>query len=455
MVTGWRCLSVCGIKDHDVSDPTSVQCPALLVSAPASGQGKTTATAALARWHVQQGRRVRVFKTGPDFLDPMVLSRACGLPVQQLDLWMGGEVHCRQLLWEAAQDADVILVEGVMGLHDGTPSSADLAMQLGLPVLAVIDAGAMAQTFGALALGLATYRPGLQMAGVMANRVASAGHAQMLRDSLPSGMKWFGGLPRDEAIGLPSRHLGLVQADEVADLDVRLDRAAQALSALEPEMPAPVTFTPPPEAQPEARLPVDQPLHGVRIGVAQDEAFAFLYPANLAVLRALGADVVMFSPLHDAALPAVEALYLPGGYPELHLDRLAGHATMREAVRRHHAEGRPIVAECGGMLALLDGLRDANGRRAPMWGLLRGEGAMQPRLVNLGMHSVALPEGTVRGHTFHHAAVSDDDPVALHTTSQRHHGRPEPVYRRGRLTASFLHLYFPSNPAAIAALFQP
>lgn len=434
---------------------TSVQCPALLISAPASGQGKTTATAALARWHVQQGRRVRVFKTGPDFLDPMILSRACGLPVQQLDLWMGGEAHCRQLLWEAAQDADVILVEGVMGLHDGTPSSADLATQLGLPVLAVIDAGAMAQTFGALALGLAAYRPALQMAGVLANRVASAGHAQMLRESLPAGMTWFGGLPRDEAIGLPSRHLGLMQADEVADLDARLDRAAQALGALQPAMPAPVTFRSPPEVPPEARLPDDRPLSGVRIGVAQDEAFAFLYPANLAVLRALGAHVVMFSPLHDETPPAVDALYLPGGYPELHLSRLAGHHAMREAVRHHHAEGRPIVAECGGMLALLDSLCDATGLRAPMWGLLRGEGTMQARLVNLGLHAAALPEGTVRGHTFHHAAVSGDAPVALHTTAQLHHGRPEPVYRQGRLFASFLHLYFPSNPAAVAALFQP
>ena len=438
-----------------MSDPISVSCPALLIAAPASGQGKTTATAALARWHVRQGRRVRVFKTGPDFLDPMVLSRACGLPVQQLDLWMGGEAHCRQLLWDAAQDADVILVEGVMGLHDGTPSSADLAMQLGLPVLAVIDAGAMAQTFGALALGLALYRPGLQMAGVLANRVASAGHAQMLRESLPADMKWFGGLPRDEAIGLPSRHLGLVQADEVADLEARLDRAAQALAALEPEMPAPVRFAPPPEGPPEARVPTDRPLRGVRVGVAQDEAFAFLYPANLAVLHALGAEVVPFSPLHDDTLPTVDALYLPGGYPELHLTRLADHKRMREAVRRHHAEGRPLVAECGGMLTLLDGLCDASGQRAPMWGLLRGEGALQPRLVNLGLHAVSLPEGTVRGHTFHHAAVTGDAPAALHTTAQRHHGRPEPVYRQGRLFASFLHLYFPSNPAAIAALFQP
>ena len=166
--------------------PAAFSCPALLVTAPASGQGKTTVTAALAHWHRSQGRRVRVFKTGPDFLDPMVLERASGAPVQQLDLWMGGEAHCAELLHSAAAQADLILVEGAMGLHDGTPSSADLALHFGLPVLAVIDASSMAQTFGAVAHGLATYRPGLQLAGVLANRVGSAGHAQMVRESLPA-----------------------------------------------------------------------------------------------------------------------------------------------------------------------------------------------------------------------------------------------------------------------------
>lgn len=432
-----------------------MSCPALLVSAPASGQGKTTATAALARWHVQQGRRVRVFKTGPDFLDPMVLERACGHPVLQLDLWMGGEAHCRRLLWEAAQQADVILVEGVMGLHDGSPSSADLALTLGLPVLAVIDAASMAQTFGALALGLAQYRPGLQVAGVLANRVGSAGHAQMLQESLPQGMAWFGGLPRDEALQLPSRHLGLVQADEVADLDARLDHAAQALGTLQPAMPEPVQFLPPPELPEPQQLPTGQPLAGVRVAVARDEAFAFVYPANLQVLRALGADVQMFSPLNDPVLPEADAVYLPGGYPELHAQALSARHDVQAWLRAHVAADKPLVAECGGMLALLDGLTPHEGERVPMWGLVAGEGAMRQRLVNLGMHDVALPEGVLRGHTFHHAAMhSPWDPVAS-TRPRRLNGQPEQVWRQGRLLASFLHLYFPSNPAAVAALFGP
>ena len=351
----------------------SVSCPALLVSAPASGQGKTTATAALARWHRSQGRRVRVFKTGPDFLDPMVLEHASGGPVHQLDLWMGGEAHCRELLFAAACEADLILVEGVMGLHDGTPSSADLARRLGLPVLAVVDGSAMAQTFGAIVHGLATYRPGLQFAGVLANRVGSVTHARMLRDSLPEGMVWFGALARDEAYALPSRHLGLTQADEVADLEQRIERAAQALGALAPPLPEAVRF------EAVAATPVPALLAGVRIAVARDAAFSFLYRANLDTLRALGAELLFFSPLADQPVPNapdVHALYLPGGYPELHLDRLAGNAGMRASIQAHHAAGKPIVAECGGKLALLESLTDPQGNTAPMLGLMAGRAVM-------------------------------------------------------------------------------
>ena len=430
----------------------AIHCPALLVGAPASGQGKTTATAALARWHRDRGRRVRVFKTGPDFLDPMVLERASGHPVYQLDLWMGGEAHCRELLYRAACEAELILVEGVMGLHDGTPSSADLALHFGLPVLAVIDGSAMAQTFGAIVHGLATYRPGLHFAGVLANRVGSPSHAQMLRESLPEGMAWFGALPRDEAYALPSRHLGLMQASEVADLEQRIERAAQALGALAPPLPEPVRF------DAVTAEPVPELLSCVRIAVARDAAFSFLYRANLDTLRALGAELVFFSPLADEPVPDSQALYLPGGYPELHLERLGGNVVMRESIRAHHAGGKPIVAECGGMLALLESLTNMQGNTAAMLGLLPGHAVMERRLVNLGLHSAELPEGSVRGHTFHHARIETPlAPVAL-TQAQRHHGRPEGIFRAGpggRLHASFLHLYFPSNPQAIARLFHP
>ncbi|HAQ85799.1 MAG TPA: cobyrinate a,c-diamide synthase, partial [Pseudomonas sp.] len=244
----------------------------------------------MARLHTRQGKRVRVFKCGPDFLDPMVLARASGHPVYQLDLWMVGEAESRRLLWEAARDADLILIEGVMGLFDGTPSAADLARQFGVPVLAVVDGSAMAQTFGALAHGLASYQPDLPFAGVLANRVGSSRHGEILRDCLPENLGWFGALPRAESVGLPSRHLGLVQAQELADLDARLDAAADALAAsADCSLPAVISFPPPaPETLPKL-------LSGVRIGVARDAAFSFVYQANLDLLQALGAELLFFS----------------------------------------------------------------------------------------------------------------------------------------------------------------
>ncbi|WP_461482713.1 nucleotide-binding protein, partial [Porticoccus sp.] len=220
----------------------TVCCPALLIAAPASGQGKTTLVAALARYHRRRGLKVRVFKTGPDFIDPMIHRVASGAAVHQLDLWMVGEPQCRRLLYEAACEADLILVEGVMGLFDGEPSSADLALKFGLPVAAVIDASAMAQTFGAVAQGLASYRADLSFAGVVANRVASEGHAKMLRDSL-AAVPWLGGISRSAAIELPERHLGLHQAMDIDDLEQRLDAAADLLAeAPLAQLPEPVAF---------------------------------------------------------------------------------------------------------------------------------------------------------------------------------------------------------------------
>ena len=429
----------------------SVSSPALFITAPASGQGKTTVTAGLARLQRRLGRRVRVFKTGPDFLDPMILGRASGAPVYNLDLWMGGEDHCRDLLHRAALEVDLILVEGVMGLYDGQPSGADLAARFDLPLLCVIDAGAMAQTFAALAFGLTRFRPGLRTAGVLANRVGGAGHRATLTADLPADLPFLGALARDAGLELPHRHLGLWQAEEVADLDARLERIADAL-ALTPlaDLPAPVAFRPA-DGQP----PPPPTLAGVRIGVARDLAFSFLYQANLDTLNSAGADLRFFSPLADATLPACDALYLPGGYPELYLDRLAANDAMKAAIRAHQAAGRPLLAECGGLLYLLDTLATAEGDQAPMVGLLPGRARMQPRLANLGLQVVSLPEGELRGHSFHHSRAEIAlEPIAR-SRALREHGAPESVYRLGRLTASYLHLYFPSNPSAVAQLFLP
>lgn len=426
------------------------RCPALFLSAPASGQGKTTVTAALARYHAARGRRVRVFKTGPDFLDPMILGRAAGRPVYQLDLWMGGEAHCRQLLYEAAAEADLILVEGVMGLYDGTPSSADLARLLGIPVVAIIDAEAMAQTFGAVAFGLKHYAGGLPLHGVLANRVAGDRHAQLLRQGMPEGLPFLGCLPRDEQCELPDRHLGLVQAEEVGDLDRRLRRASEliadtALAALPPAV----------EFRPAQADSVPRPLEGLRIGIARDLAFSFVYPASLDLLRAMGAELVFFSPLSDAGLPSVDSVYLPGGYPELHLERLGANRAFAGSLERHAQAGKPLYAECGGMLYLLESVTDMRGRRALMAGILPGNAHMHGRLKALGYQSAPMPGGVLRGHTFHHSTIDMAlEPAAL--AERRQDGSAgEAIYTRGRLIASYFHAYFPSNPHAAAQLFQP
>lgn len=425
-------------------------CPALLLAAPASGQGKTIIAAGLARHYCNQGYTVRVFKTGPDFLDPMILQRASGQAVYQLDLWMGGEQHCQALLHQAAQQADLILIEGVMGLFDGNPSSADVAQRFGVPILALINAQAMAQTFGALAYGLAHYRPGVPFAGVLANQVAGAGHAQLLEESLPSSLRYYGWLPRTAAMRLPDRHLGLVQAAEVADLEQRLDMvAAQIAQTALATLPPSVAFAP-------VTLPAVPPLlQGVRIGIAHDLAFAFLYAANLDTLRSLGAELHFFSPLHDSTLPAVDAIYLPGGYPELHLTTLAANSALRAELRQHHAAGTPMYAECGGLLYSLDALTDHSGQRAPMLGLMPGEALMQDKVVGLGMQWVELDAGEVRGHTFHHSTLHTALTPWRYAQRQRDAQRGEALYRVGSLTASYLHLYFPSNPAAVAQLFLP
>lgn len=426
------------------------RCPALLVSAPASGQGKTSVTCALARWHVQQGRRVRVFKTGPDFLDPMVLARATGTPVYQLDAWMGGEVDVRRRLFEAAAEADLILVEGVMGLFDGAPSSADLAQQLGLPVLAVLDAAAMAQTFGALACGLATYRQGLSMYGVAANRIGSAYHAQLLQESLPASLKWLGALPRDERFALPERHLGLIPAGELVDLDARLDGLAQAWAQhAATALPPPVAFDAP-EASGVPPL-----LRGRRIAIAHDDAFCFIYPANLDVLREAGAQLHFFSPLAGDALPDCDAVWLPGGYPELHLAALSQRQDLHAALRAHRGAGKPMLAECGGLLFALDKLADREGHAASMAGLLPGHAQIQPRLAALGLQGAALPEGELRGHSFHYAHASIAATPLVHAFNPNRGPCQEAIYREQRLTASFVHFYFPSNAIAAVRLFLP
>jgi len=425
-------------------------CPALFISAPASNQGKTTVTAALAAYHRGQGRRVRVFKTGPDFIDPTILAAASGQAVYQLDLWMGSVAECRARLYQAAGEADLILIEGVMGLFDGKPSSADLAKQFGVPILAVIDASAMAQTFAALAVGLARLDSALPFFGVLANRVASARHAEMLIEHLPDDLQFCGALPRAAEITLPERHLGLLQAAELPDIEARINHAARLWAQHGvTKLPAAVGFSP-------AQLPaLECELHGVKIAVARDAAFSFMYQANLDVLRDMGAELCFFSPLNDAVLPICDSVYLPGGYPELHLQKLSSNTLMLAALRAHHAAGKPILAECGGMLYAQQTLTDKQGASANLLGLLDGTAAMQPRLTALALQSVELPQGTLRGHTFHYSKLQSSLSPVAHGQCPNGYATREAVYQQQRLTASYIHFYFPSNPHAVAQLFLP
>lgn len=426
-----------------------VEARAVLVSAIASGQGKTSITAALARKLVQQGQRVRVFKCGPDFIDPMILERASGATVRSLDLWMVGEELCRHQLAQAAAEADVLLLEGVMGLYDGTPSSADLSRAFGVPVMAVIDAAAMAQTAGAVVHGLRDYGP-VQLAGVIANRVASVGHARMVAASLRD-IPLFATLPK-QARALPERHLGLMLPDDVSDIDTLLDQLAEQLIFDQQAWDAmpPVRFAKP--AQVQATTPL---LAGRTIAVARDQAFMFIYPHNLEVLRELGATLKFFSPLANQPVPAeADAVYLPGGYPELQAQTLAQASIWQASMRAAHAAGLPIVAECGGMMALAETLTDQAGDSWPMAALLPGAVSMRARLSGLGLQALPTAQGDLRGHTFHYSQLETALAPAAHTVKHPSALQGEAWYRLGSLTASYFHAYFPSNPAATAALFS-
>lgn len=427
----------------------SVSCPALVVSAPSSGSGKTTIVAALARYFTLQGKRVRVFKTGPDFIDPNFLSFASHNPVYQLDFWMCGERHCKQLVAQAAQDADLILIEGVMGMFDGQCSSADIAATLGIPVMAVIDAGAMAQTFGAIAYGLANFRPDIEMFGVFANRVGSAGHAEMLKESLPAELAFCGYMEKDAQLTLPERHLGLVQAQELDDLDERLNHAAEMIGRHgDIPLPAPVEFE---YQQPVA---IEPSLQGVNIAIAQDAAFSFLYQANVDLLQQLGAKISYFSPLKKQPLPECDALYLPGGYPELHLNTLADNQSLHAQIKQHVRQNKPVLAECGGMLYLNKTLTSIEGESANMVSILDAHSEMQTKLAALGLVEGELCEGeSLRGHTFHYSKTQSEEKVLCEPRSQR--GRKlDPVWQRGNLIASYIHWYFPSNAKLVSRLFR-
>jgi len=423
--------------------------PRILVAGTHSGVGKTTvATGIMAAFH-WRGLRVQGFRVGPDFIDPTFHQAATGRPSHNLDGWMLSRETNMKIFARATQDADIAVIEGVMGLFDGKSSpslsgtSAEMAIWLDAVVVLVLDAAAMAGSAAAIVHGFDTLVTELRLSAVVCNKVAGAKHYGYLRDAMAARCRPapIGYLPRDASFAIPERHLGLHLAQEAMTAE-RLGRLAQWIesnldlnrllelavrqSAVAPPLPA------------CTRQP-----HRARIGVARDAAFCFYYRDNLELLRDLGAELVDFSPITDHALPEIlDGLYLGGGYPELHAEALAANESMRAAMASF---GGPVYAECGGFMYLMREIIDPEGRAWPMVGIFPTAARMQKRLAKLGYIEVenAAAEGwrLARGHEFRYSTM---DPMPESVT--RVYREPAEGYRIGSVTGSYIHLHFLSCP---------
>ncbi|WP_437307360.1 cobyrinate a,c-diamide synthase [Sorangium sp. So ce388] len=423
--------------------------PRLVVAGTASGVGKTTATVAIARALRARGLKVALFKCGPDYLDPTYHARAVAGTSHNLDGWMMGREAVLSTFAAEAAGADVALIEGVMGLFDGASptgeegSTAEIAKWLEAPVALVVDASGMARSVAALVQGFAGFDPALRVAAVVCNQVGSRGHLDILRQAQAQrSPPVLGGLPRDEAQSFPERHLGLRTADEAALPEARFNHwgaqaeawigldallaiargapdlpevAAAPAAVATAAVPAAVATAAPPAATTAAagEAPAGAQRPRARLGVAFDEAFHFYYADNLRRLEAAGAELVRFSPIRDARLPDVDGLYLGGGYPEAHAERLAENAALRAEIRAFAERGGPIYAECGGLMYLTEAIRTLDGRAHPMVGLVPAEAVMCEKLQALGYVEVETQARTIlggaglrfRGHQFRYSEL--------------------------------------------------
>lgn len=421
----------------------------LVLAAPASGSGKTTLTLALLAAFRKAGIRVTSAKAGPDYIDPAFHAAASGRPCVNLDPFAMRGALVDRLASTQAETADLLLVEGVMGLFDGAAdgsgSTADLAARLGLPVVLVVDAGKQSQSVAALVRGFRDHRADIDLAGVILNRVGSPRHAEMLQSALAGiGMPVLGAVPREDGLDLPERHLGLVQAGEHGDLAAFLDHAAtriaescdlDAIRAL---------------ARPLARsgAAATLPPPGQRVAIARDIAFAFAYPHLLTGWQAQGAELSFFSPLADEAPDAqCDAVYLPGGYPELHAARIAAAGSFRAGMHAAAARGALIYGECGGYMVLGDELTDTDGTRHPMLGLLPLETSFATRRRQLGYRRLfafagAPWQGQLAGHEFHYATIVQEGQAERLFQARDALGAlvGDVGLRVGRVSGSFIHL---------------
>ncbi|HEY2248436.1 MAG TPA: cobyrinate a,c-diamide synthase [Bradyrhizobium sp.] len=428
----------------------------LVISAPASGAGKTTLTLALARAFRDRGLTVQCFKSGPDYIDPAFHMAATGRASVNIDSWAMTRDTIERLT-ARADDADLVLIEGSMGLFDGvatsgqcgTGASADLAAMMGWPVLLVLDPSGQAQTAAAVATGLRDFRSGVRIAGIVLNRVASPRHEDLVRRAMEgAGVAVLGALPRHAPISLPERHLGLVQAEELARLDTLISEAAR-LVAERLDLDAVLRLAecawtaPPTNAAPRLTPP------GQRIALARDAAFSFVYPHVLEGWRAAGAEIVPFSPLaNEEPDVSCDVCWLPGGYPELHAGQITANGRFRDRLRAF-ARTKPVHGECGGYMVLGEGLTDAKGTRHEMAGLLGLETSFAKRRMHLGYRRAELatdmpghaPGTQLRGHEFHYATIlAQPDPPLAAVRDANGADVPETGSRRGRVTGTFFHL---------------
>ncbi len=438
----------------------------LLVAAPRSGAGKTTLTLGLIAAFRRRGMHVRAAKAGPDYIDPAFHAAASGAACFNLDSWAMPPELLEATLHEAAQGAGLLVIESAMGLFDGAPgdtpgngAAAELARRFDLPVLLVLDVAGQAQSAAAVVHGFASFDPRLRLAGVVLNRVGSTRHRASIEQAIaPLGIPIAGAIPRDEAIHLPERHLGLKQAREHDDLATRLDALADLIEhhcdlALIQKLARPL------HAKPASLAALAPP--GQRIALAEDAAFTFVYPHLVSGWRLAGAEIVPFSPLADEPPPdACDACWLPGGYPELHAGALA-QATRFKAGLARFAANRPVHGECGGYMVLGTALEDADGVAHPMVGLLSHVTSFAARRLHLGYRTARVlencalgPEGALlRGHEFHYASLTEpgsDAPLfALFDAEGASLGASGG--RRGHVTGSFFHVIASNDATTLAS----
>ena len=457
------------------SHATEIRIPRILIAAPCSGSGKTLLTCAILRLLQRKGIRTAAFKCGPDFIDPMFHKKVLGTPSRNLDLYMAGEEGVRRAFAAGCAGAQIAVIEGVMGYFDGTGtsgmegSSYRLASVLQTPVLLAADVRGMSRSAATLIKGFADYGKQKMVRGAFLNRVSPA-VSDRIGGWLESetGIPVLGSFPVDDALRIESRHLGLIEPDEIPDLLQKIDHAADLLEqtldldrllaiagsapVLHVEERIAADFTEAKkESFPGAFNPEEKKLSTVRVAVARDEAFSFYYDDNLELLEELGAKIVYFSPLHDTVLPEADGLLIGGGYPELKARELAANTGMITSIRQAAERGMPILAECGGFQYLQEELVDAEGKAHRMCGVLKGRSRMTKKLVRFGYVVVSGEGGyfgpgrAIRGHEFHYSDSTDNGKACR---AVKPGGKSwDCMVIQGRIAAGYPHLYYRSDPA--------